>query len=44
MACAVARFDITGGIARSVVAMVDGKEITVAAEGDVNLRAKTWTC
>ena len=37
MACAVARFDITGGVARSVVAMVDGKEITVAAEGDVNL-------
>ncbi|MEC8317640.1 MAG: AsmA-like C-terminal region-containing protein, partial [Pseudomonadota bacterium] len=44
MACAVARFDITGGVARSVVAMVDGKEITVAAEGDVNLGAKTWTC
>ena len=44
MACAVARFDITGGGARSVVAMVDGKEITIAAEGDVNLGAKTWTC
>ena len=37
MACAVALFNITDGGARSAVAMVDGKEITIAAEGDINL-------
>ena len=37
MAFAAARFDITGGVSRSIDVMVDGKEITIAAEGDVNL-------